>query len=251
MLKLMKYEFRKQAASKGVILLLIGLIELLFFFGVIFSKEKILAISMGILVVFTYGSMFFMAFESIITYSNDLKNKCSYMLFLTPNTSYRIVGAKVAAAAIQIIVASLVFFGVFALNMAVLVAKFVALADFKTMCAKILQELFQLEINVPGVLSILALVTTVWICTITIAFFSITLSATFLANKKFKGFVSLIIFIIINVFYNYIADLIFGNRVEMNKYYAIIYSLQSLYILAFTVLTYLSTAWMLEKKVSV
>ena len=48
MLKLMKYEFRKQAFSKMVILLLVGLIQLFFFFGIVTDNNNVIGTSMGI-----------------------------------------------------------------------------------------------------------------------------------------------------------------------------------------------------------
>ncbi len=250
MLKLMKYEFRKQAFSKAVILALVGLIELLFFFGVATSKENVIATSMTLLVVFTIGALFFLAFESILTYSNDLKQKCSYMLFLTPNTSYGIVGAKVLSAGLQIILAGIAFFAIFAIDGGILIAKYDAIAEVKRMFLQLVKEFFQLEIAFTDVVSVVAVMITGWISTITVAFFSITLSTTFLANSKFRGIVSFAIFIALNIGYTYIVDLTLNIPTDTTRY-SLYFGLYSLYMLCFTIITYIGTAWMLEKKVSV
>lgn len=251
MLKLMKYEFRKQAFSKVIILVLVGLLELLFFFGVAADKENVIATSMMLLMVFTFGALFFLAFESILTYSNDLKQKCSYMLFLTPNTSYGIVGAKVLSAAIQVVLAGIAFFLIFGLDGAVLIAKYDAINEVKEMITKFLKEIFQLEIALTDVVSVVAVVIASWISTITVAFFSITLSTTFLANNKFKGIVSFIIFIALNVFYNYVVEWILGSPADDMSNITTFFTLQCLITVCFTIITYLGTAWMLDKKVSV
>jgi len=251
MLKLMKYEFRKQAFSKIVILVLVGLIELLFFFGVASSKEKVIGTSMMLLIFFTIGALFFLAFESILTYSNDLKLKCSYMLFLTPNTSYSIVGAKVLSAGIQIILAGLAFFAVFALDGAVLIAKYDAIAEVKRMFLELVSQLFQLDIAFSDVVSVVAVIITGWISTITVAFFSITLSTTFLANSKLKGIVSFAIFIGLNYLYSYIVDLALELPTEDMTKITAYFALYSLFMIGFTIITYVGTAWMLDKKVSV
>ncbi len=245
MLKLMKYEFRKQAFSKMVILLLVGLIQLLFFFGVVTDKNDVIGTAMGILSVFTFGALFFMAFEAIITFSNDLKQKCSYMLFLTPHTSYSIVGAKVLAAAIQIILAGIAFFLVFFIDIAVLVAKYDQIELITEMLHRFLQEVFSLDIQLKDI--------TAWISTITVAFFSITLSTTFLANFKLKGLVSFLIFIGINYAFGVIVNMGLGRAYDINNFsnLSMYYILESLYLLGFTIITYVGTSWMLEKKVSV
>ncbi|WP_313130628.1 hypothetical protein [Anaerocolumna sp.] len=253
MLKLMKYEFRKQAFSKMVILLLVGLIQLLFFFGVVTDKNDVIGTAMGILSVFTFGALFFMAFEAIITFSNDLKQKCSYMLFLTPHTSYSIVGAKVLAAAIQIILAGIAFFLVFFLDMAVLVAKYDQIELITEMLHRFLQEVFSLNIQLKDIIAVVAVIITAWISTITVAFFSITLSSTFLANFKLKGLVSFLIFIGINYVFGVIVNMGLGRVYDINNFtnLSMYYILESLYLLGFTIITYVGTSWMLEKKVSV
>jgi ABC-2 type transport system permease protein len=253
MLKLMKYEFRKQAFSKMVILLLVGLIQLFFFFGIVTDNNNVIGTSMGILAVFTFGALFFMAFEAIITFSNDLKQKCSYMLFLTPHTSYSIVGAKVLAAAIQIILAGIAFFLVYFLDIAVLVGKFNQLELLKEMINQFLQEVFSLNIQLQDIIGVVAVIITAWISVITVAFFSITLSTTFLANFKLKGLVSFLIFIAINYVFGEIVNMGLGRVYDINNLsnLSMYYMLESLYMLCFTIITYVGTSWMLEKKVSV
>lgn len=251
MFKLMKYEFRKQAFSKLVILALVGLFELVFFFGVVASKENVIAMTMSLLFLFSLGALFYLAFESILTYSNDLKQKSSYMLFLTPNTSYSIVGAKVLTAGIQIVLAGVAFFAVFAIDGGILIAKYDALAQVKEAILQFLDQFFQLQINIADIISVLAVFITNWISTITLAFFSITLSTTFLANKKFKGVVSFLIFVALYIIFNKVTDLVVGdNGINFNSISTtLIWA--SIITLVFTVITYLGTAWMLEKKVSV
>ncbi|NLZ81082.1 MAG: hypothetical protein GX913_04680 [Clostridiales bacterium] len=250
MLKLMKYEFRKQAFSKAVILILVGVLEIIFFYGVFADKENTIALSMSLLALFAAGAMFFIAFESILTFSNDLKQKCSYMLFLTPNTSYGIVGAKVLAAGIQVIIAAVVFFLVFALDGTVLLAKYESLADFKQFIEELLRELFKLNIALSDVISVVSLFVTSWISTITVAFFSITLSTTFLANSKFKGVLSFAIFIALTMIFNKLMNMLLQTPVESSKM-TLYFALSSACMLIFTIITYVGTAWMLDKKVSV
>lgn len=250
MLKLMKYEFRKQAFSKIIILFLIALIELVFFAGVIFSKENFIGISLFSLTLFAIGAMFYIAFESILTYSNDLKQKCSYMLFLTPNTSYSIVGAKVLSAALQIILSGLAFFALAVLDAGVLVAKYNAVAQVKELIETIIKQMFKLDVQFSDVLSVVILIIATWIFTVTVAFFSITLSTTFLADKKYKGILSFVIFIIINIVVENIIGAVLKQPVQ-STHLTLYFALYSLYILCFTILSYFGTAWMLDKKVSV
>jgi len=253
MLKLMKYEFRKQAFSKLVILLLLGIIELLFFIGIFTDKGDMIGTAAVILILFTFGALFFLAFESIITYNNDLKQKSSYMLFLTPHTSYSIVGAKVLAAGIQILLAGIAFFVVYLIDITVIFGRYNEIEKLMELINQLLKELFSLEINMKDVISVVAVLITSWISTITVAFFSITLSTTFLANFKLKGLVSFLIFIVINYAFNSIVIAALGHNYDIKNLSQLTtyYILQSIFMLGFTVVTYIGTAWMLEKKVSV
>jgi hypothetical protein len=250
MLKLMKYEFRKQAFSKLVILALIGLFEIVFFYGVIRDNQNIIATVAGLLTLFTMGALFFLAFESIITYSNDLKQKCSYMLFLTPNTSYSIVGAKVLTAGIQIILAGVAFFALFVIDGGVLIAKYDSIANVKKIILQMFDQFFNLRIEFSDLVATVCVVVANWISIITLAFFSITLSTTFLANKKYKGIVSFIIFMALNYLYGKVSHLILGDMTDLSKV-STIFMWQTLITVVFIFLTYIGTAWMLEKKVSV
>ncbi|BCJ94534.1 hypothetical protein acsn021_21030 [Anaerocolumna cellulosilytica] len=253
MLKLMKYEFRKQALSKLVILSIIAFLEVMFVIGVLLENENTMATSMGFLGVLTIGAMFFLAFESIITYSNDLKQKCSYMLFLTPNSSYSIVGAKVVSAAIQVFVSGIAFVAIYAINGTILVAKFASIAEVKDLILEFFRAVIKIDVDMSAILLVVAVILLFWINTITVAFFSITLSTTFLAEKKFKGVVSFILFFFINYVYGKITDLVLNDRVNLmvHRETNIYLFLNILFLLCFTIITYVGTAWMLEKKVSV
>jgi ABC-2 type transport system permease protein len=249
MLKLMKYEFRKQAVSKMVVVTLLVLLEIFFLIATFTEQEKLLSLSIVLLTLFIFGAILFLGYEAIITYSNDLKKKCSYMLFLTPVSTYSIVGAKVVSAAIQIIMAGLIFLGVAALNVAIIIGQFSEVAMFKEDLLNMVDMFLGVEINFSNIFSVIALNITSWISTITLAFFSITLSTTFLANRKFKGVVSFVIFVLLNILYSYVVNRL--NRImnidtiELNNY------LQSAVMFIFIIITYIGTAWMLDKKVSV
>jgi len=250
----MKYEFKKQAFSKYVILALVVLIQLVFFFGVITSKENVIGVAIGILFMFAFGAIFYIAFESIITFSNDLKQKSSYMLFLTPRTPYSIVGAKVVAAGLQVVIAGIAFFLLFALNGSIMLAKYYKLAEIKEIVIELANDFLHLDLDVYLFITIAVVLISSWIATITTAFFSITLSTTFLANSKLKGVVSFAIFILLNIIIYYISNktmssMVFdtGNLNDLTK----VNIISSIYNLVFIALTYFGTSWMLDKKVSV
>ncbi|MFV0344337.1 MAG: hypothetical protein ACK5JH_15870 [Anaerocolumna sp.] len=250
MFKLIKYEFKKQFFSKLVIVAVLALIEVFFLIGIGLNKDGIVANSMGVLFLFTFGAFFYLAFEAIITFNTDLKQKQSYMLFLTPNTTYSIVGAKVFYAAIQIVLAGVAFAAIYAVNGGILVAKFSSIAQIKELILNMLSQLYNIEIKYSYIVLFILVMIMSWLNTVTVAFFSITLSTTFLANKRFKGLVSFVIFLFINFIIQFITDKTL-KFVDINENLTLLLVLQVLYLVCFTVITYVGTAWMLDKKVSV
>lgn len=253
MLKLMKYEFRKQAFSKVILLILAGILELIFFTGILINKEQVIGFAVGFLVFYAFGALFFLSYEAIFTFYNDLKQKCSYMLFLTPNTSYKIVGAKVLSAGIQILIAGAALFILAAIDGATLIAKYSSLAQAKEMVLTAVKQMFQIDITLNSVIAFAVMLIASWVSTITVGFFSISLSTTFLANSKLNGFVSFAFFVILNIVFTYIVNKVVGPTVEVDNLFNMTryYLLQGACEIIFTVITYTGTAWMLDKKVSV
>lgn len=250
MLKLIKYEFRKQFFSKIILLTLLALIELAFFLAIGLDRGFMLGITLGLLLLFTAGTFFFLAIEAIMTYDNDLKQKQSYMLFLTPNTTYSIVGAKVIAAAIQIILAGIAFIFVYAIDGGTILAKYSSIAEVKKLFEMTLDQIFGYNIEPSHMIISVAIIASNWLCIVTTAFLSITLSTTFLADKKFKGFVSFIIFLLINYIFNKITYLTLGP-IDITNISNLRLILNVLHSICYTIITFIATGWMLDKKVSV
>lgn len=246
MWKLIKYELRKQMQSKAIIFGIVALLEIVWFWG-LFMNENLLISTSGFLFVAANISMLYLYFESIVTFSNDLKTKNSYMLFMTPNSSYKIIGAKVLASGIQIIVYGLCFFGIGVLDLGIMAIRIHSVAEIIELIKTFLREAVQIDVNVTYVLiSILSLLI-VGIFILVLAYLSITLSATFLANKAYKGIISFAIFVLILFVVEKIASAVLGN-ILLSDGTTIILSI--LWYAAMSIAAYVATAWMLEKRVS-
>lgn len=250
MLKLIKYELRKQAFSKLVIIIIAALGEAVVFTGLLLDRQNTIALGMSLLFLFTMGAMFFIAFESILTYYNDLKQKQSYMLFLTPHTPYTIVGAKVLSSGLQVILSGLAFGLIFAIDGAALLAKYSDLDEIKRFLHELINMKYNIDIDANLLILIALALLIIWISTITLAYLSITLSTTFLANKRGKALISFLIFLGLEYVFKKIAHLV-GSIPGMptGPHSSIIISI--LLFMVLTVITYVATAWMLDKKVSV
>ena len=109
MTKLMKYEFRKSMFSKLIILVISGIMEALFLLGIFTSWNN--GIGWGIfgLVFSASVGISFIGINSLLIFYRDLNTKQSYMLFMTPCSSYQILGAKVLENGLSLFLAGCFF----------------------------------------------------------------------------------------------------------------------------------------------
>ena len=88
MLKLMKYELWKTAFKLVLLDHCSG--RNCFLIGVFWKKDNILAMGIIFLVMCTIFGVIYIGIESVNVLHRDLNTKQSYMLFLTPKSSYQI-----------------------------------------------------------------------------------------------------------------------------------------------------------------
>lgn len=91
MLKLMKYEFRKTAFSKLILLSITLLSEIVYLLGIFLKKDGFLSSGIMFLVLCATMGILYIGLESVTVLHRDLNTKQSYMLFLTPKSSYQIL----------------------------------------------------------------------------------------------------------------------------------------------------------------
>lgn len=245
MLKLMKYEFRKQLMSKFLLLGVLGLLEIYFLYGIFTNNMETTMRAVIFLATLAFAGIFFVSFECIMTYNNDLRTKQSYMLFMVPESTFSVMGAKILSAMLQIIVTA-VLFGVMAFVDAFAVAaRFDEIGNFFETIQMVLHQFFSLDINAGVVAINIAELVIGWISVVILAMLAITLSATFMANSKLRGIVSFLFFIGIEIvatkLRRAIIEPLSGNTSH------VVGILISLVIAA---LAYPAIAWMLKKKVS-
>ncbi|MBQ9766888.1 MAG: hypothetical protein IJW37_02120, partial [Lachnospiraceae bacterium] len=192
--KLIKYEFRKQMLSKIVVGILLGVLELVYIAGLLFDKGDWCGFGMGIMAVVAVVSLFYFSFEAIVTYSNDLKTKQSYMLFLTPRNMYQIVGAKMITTVLQILVVGAVFAAIFIGDMFLLFAKNGEIQEFFDGIKEFFHMLTGVEIRLEELIYVILMLLVAWLEFILMAMFAITLSTTLFANVKFKGVISVALY---------------------------------------------------------
>ena len=247
MFNLMKYEFRKTAFSKVVILAITVIAEIAYLAGVFGKWEKTMAIGITGLAMCALIGIFYIGIESLLVFHKDLNTKQSYMLFLTPKNSYQILGAKVLENGIAIFVTGAFFAVLAAVDMTIGILYIGGVKEFLNVVEQVLHSIqVEIELTPQTVLFPFFAGLASWLMTIVTGYLAIVLSATVLAGKKFSGLVSFILFMVLT----YVSGLLLDHLPVLgsNEANACLMIASSFVIIA---IMYALTGWVMEKKLSV
>lgn len=251
--KLIKYEFRKQLMSKLVVGVVIAVLQFVFLIGVFSDNENWTAVGLGFTMTVAMISLLYFSFESIVTYSNDLKTKQSYMLFLTPCNMFQIVGAKLVTTILQIFVCGCAFAAIGIGDVFLLCAKKGTVTELIEGVKEFVQMLTGVEIRLAEIVYIVLMLLIAWLVFIALAMFAITLSTTLLSNWKFKGIASVAIYFALDWCVAKVATLVTPTGFLEGEYLVVTaeaWAFIGVYAVALA-LSYVGTALLLDKKVSV
>lgn len=243
--KLMKYEFRKTRFSRSILILAIVLSEILFLAGTFTKWEDGIFWGILLLTLCAAFGIFYLGIESILVFSKDMNSKQSYMLFMTPQNSYQILGAKVLENLICIMAAGLIFGLLTFADISLAIAQMKGLDKLLNELNLFLKSMFH---NLPTWQNITAGAAEIllgWFMTITIGYLAVTLSSTILAGKRFSGLVSFLLFLLLSWLVNAVLEHL-PNMPTITMDYVLGYSV----ILLFSAAFYLISGWILEHKLS-
>lgn len=250
----MKYEARKTAFSKIILLIIVGVFELIFLYGLYFTNlQDSAALTIGIVgltLCATFG-IIYTGIESLLTLYRDLNTKQSYMLFMTPNSSYKILGAKAIENAIAIAVTSIFFAALAAIDLTLLGMK---TGDIQEIF-HILSQMFSVNIDLKEIgwytlFSFFASVTS-WFLSIMIGYLAITLSSSVLAGKKFNGIVCFGLYLVLSGVLNRLTFFLSDTLAPTNIALMLRLCITIFIALAMSVVLYVITGTIMEKKLSV
>jgi len=251
MLNLIKYELRKTMGVKAIILVIMAIVEVLYLIGLYSENDDLLALGLFFLMFGSFTSIIIIGIQSIKLLRVDLNTKQSYMLFMTPNSSYKILGAKMIENGISIILGGAFFIFLAIIDFSLIVAKYGELLDFIDFFNLFMFDV--VEINMVNVVSTVALMIIHWLYIVSVAFFAIIFVASILNGKKFNRLIGFCVFLVINfivsLFTNYIGEELFDSLSASNLLgYSIIMS--AIYLLLAAGM-YFINAWIMDNKLSV
>lgn len=210
MFKLIKYEFRKNLSGTAAMGGIIAAAQLYFMYAAFIAQSRERTLGGAWFLIMGAIVCFFMVFVmGIVTYSKELSNKTSYLVFMTPNSAIKIIGSKLLY----------IFFNgllVLAVLFILCVIDWKILADMWDEEISVFQMMYQM-LPVFGIDTTHILYTTLavvvkflvnFFMAVTLAYMSITATATVLQNRKIKGLISAVLYVVMIVGINKIGGLL-------------------------------------------
>lgn len=245
--KLIKYEFRKSLFPKLVILAATAVVEIVYLVGVFGEYENPTFAGILGLVFAAVAGLTYIGIESIVTLYRDLTTKQSYMLFMTPNSSYKILGAKALENGLSILLAGLFFGGLAYFDLDLLEKERSTFALIKEQLENMLQSIdSRLSFSTATFLILLFMLLCSLIGRIVIGYLAVVLTCTVLSGKKGAAFISLLVYIAISILIGFLMDKIPAMD-SINSSLLI----QSCIYLGISIVFYVITGWLMDKKLSV
>lgn len=194
--KLLKYEFIKNRVALLVSAGIYTIFELLFLVGFMINQETFTLIG-------TLGLVLLGAFVFIVplvicckTYTNELSNKVGCLVYMTPNSTYKIVGSKYLFSAIMFICFGLLV-GLYGAIDAIFLSNRLDISlkeffdTFEVIFGTFGFNLGEILFKICGALIYFVILLIVLVAMVYLAY---TFSSTFLQNGKAKSFISGILF---------------------------------------------------------
>lgn len=252
MLKLIKYEFRKQLITMIGMLCIIGIAQIAFM-GCCLAGKTAYAALIAILLFIIDMVCFFMVFVlGIMAYSKEISGRSGFMAFMTPNSALSIILSKLIYASIlaTIVAVFSVLFITIDVNMLTNAeGEYVNYFEMiKFMLSTFGISLHQVILSIIGY-AIMSLIS--FLANITVAYLSCTLSATLLSNSKARGFISVIFYFGISGVLSYIGLLLPQPNIDQTFYQMIITMIPSACINIIIIIACIAgCSYLLKRKVS-
>ena len=223
--KLIKYELRKQRASRMVIFIALAIALVGFWTGILFMNNTLLGVSAAamlfgaVFVLFYTGiegilvfnrdlrTLFYTGIEGILVFNRDLRTKQSYMLWMLPRSIWEILGAKFISAILQMLIVFGISCAAVGISTAGAVLTIGGLSDFLRMLQNVSKAFVEGGLNWGDLVSLAFLLFLSWTLIIMTGFLAVILARTVLVKSRFAGLLAVILFFVINFVIERVYDL--------------------------------------------
>lgn len=248
MLKLFKYEFMKTRLSKLIILGITLVLEIAFAASLLKNDDELQGICVLLLVLFATVSILWLGLQSILTLHKDMNTRQSYMLFMTPNSSYKILGAKVLENAASVLLGGVFFCALGALDLTLLMDHHQALDQLMEMFQDVLESFSKnIRFDTYSILTFCLYTLISWLSTVTLAYFAVIISAALLGGKKGNLFISFLIFLGLTI----LLSMLLGVVTPATMAVGTVHLIRSAICLFVIAIFWFFSAWIMDKYLSV
>lgn len=247
----MKYEFRKQMFSKMVIAIILGVLVGYFTVMSIMDKEQNAAVALVLMSFVMIVAAFYVSMESLIVYGKDLKTKQSYMLFLVPQSSYKILGAKMISAVLQIFFTMAIYIVTLGLCGMIYLMKYSNIKQMLEFFKELFEVSFDMRIDFWLMFKVLSYMFILWVFIVILGIFAETLINIVLTRGKLTSFLSVVMYIFIFWAVARVESGIYDGMMAANVSNAAANVIEIIYYLVIDAALYIASAWLIDKKLSV
>lgn len=251
MLKLMKYEFQKQMFSKVIIAILLGVLVAYFALMNIMDKEQNAGVALVVMFFVMVVAAFYVSVESISVYGKDLKTKQSYMLFLVPQSSYEILGAKMIAAILQIFFTMAIYAVAIGLCSAIYLMKYSSMKEILEVLKKFFEISFDVQIDYMLAIRVLFTIFILWVFVVMLGIFVETLVNTVLTKSKVISFLVAVAYVLLFWGVMELENTLYDVMLAAKLAEVVRDTLDILYFVLIDIVLYTVSAWLIDKKLSV
>ncbi len=248
MKNLIKYEFRKTLSVKLILLGTAALAQLAFMIGLWTGRERIYSLGAFILLLLAFVGVAVIGLTSVLILHRDMNTKQSYMLFMTPNSCYKILGAKVIENGISLLLATVFFFALGALDVSMLMAHEGRLADLWSLVTQFLEGIdSRITLDTETLMSFAFGLLASWFSTVTCAYLADVVSTALLKGKRWNGLGSFALFILLSALMNWALLRLTDGIASVRT----VFLVQAGISMVFSAIMYVLTAQIMERKLSV
>lgn len=250
--RLIKYEFRKDAGTYFALFGILVATEIYFLVSFFLKSGINMGMALALAELGGVCGIFALMIHGAVSYSREINSKYSYMTFMTPNSPYKIVGAKYLSLIIVTIAGSVIFSLFFKLNIMLLTRRYSELRMISSLYDEICMALgIKADSYITSLLTSVVTMMISFLFSVSCAYVAVTLSTTILANRKGKGFLSVVFFFVIIIVTSFIVSKIpvlhFGDT-----FFDYIAGNVFIYLFRICLIagSYLFISYMLKKKIS-
>jgi hypothetical protein len=240
MLRLLKYEFRKTLFPKLVLLALLVIFEGIFLYGYWTGNNSTVTLGLSLFLFTFLCGLLAIGIISLVTLHKDMNTRQGYMLFMTPNSTYRILGAKVAENGLSMLGIGAVGLGICLLNFSLIKQELEFITSFLKNFGIGLTPTF------PHLSALLVYIICDILCSVTTAYLADVICSSLLNGQKGSMVITFVLFALLNFGIQKIMGL-----VPASLDIVVMFLLQGAIALVLATVMYIITARLMDRYLSV